>query len=68
MDSIQPGNNLVLIFLFFWMIIGLAAFITSIVCFERSGSTTEKIIGLLLAIFFGPFYFFFYAFNGGYCR
>lgn len=68
MDSIQPGNTLVLLFLFFWMILGLAAFITSIVCFGRSGSTAEKIIGLLLAIFFGPFYFLFYAFNGGYCR
>ena len=54
--------------MFFWIIIGFAAFITSIVCFGRSGTMVEKIIGLLLAIFFGPFYFLFYAFNEGYCR
>lgn len=54
--------------LFLWIIIGFIAFITSIVCFGKSGSTLEKIMGLLLAIFFGPFYFLFYAFNGNYCR
>jgi fatty acid desaturase len=56
------------IFILLWALIGLIAFITSLVCFGRSGSTTEKIIGLLLAIFFGPLYFIFYAFNSNYCR
>jgi hypothetical protein len=57
-----------LVILFFWIIMGFVAFITSIICFGKSGSTLEKIMGLLLAIFFGPFYFLFYAFNGNYCR
>ena len=55
-------------FIFVWVFIGLVAFIMSLVCFGRSGSTFEKIMGLLLAIFFGPFYFLFYVFNGEYCR
>ena len=57
-----------LIFIIIWIIIGFIAFITSLVCFGRSGTIAEKIIGLLLAIFFGPFYFLFYGFNEGYCR
>lgn len=56
------------IFLLFWGLFGFIAFIMSIVCFGRSGSIEEKIIGLLLAIFLGPFYFLFYGFNKGYCR
>lgn len=56
-----------LIFLFIWVLIGFAAFITSLVCFGRKGTTIEKIIGLLLAIFFGPFYFIFFFFGGDYC-
>ena len=57
-----------LIIMFLWIIVGFAAFVSSIVCFGRSGTMVEKIIGLLLAIFFGPFYFLFYGFNQGYCR
>lgn len=54
----------ILILLFLWII----SFIASMTCFGKSGSTLEKIMGVLLAIFFGPFYFLFYAFNGNYCR
>ena len=57
----------ILLFTILWIVIGFIAFITSIVCFFRTGTTLEKIIGLLLAIFFGPFYFVFFALNGNYC-
>jgi len=56
------------IFILVWSLIGLIAFIMSLVCFGRSGTLLEKIIGLLLAIFFGPLYFIFYIFNTSYCR
>jgi len=56
------------IFLLLWGLIGLIAFIMSLICFGRSGTLSEKIIGLLLAIFFGPLYFIFYIFNKKYCR
>ena len=56
------------IFILVWSLIGLIAFIMSLVCFGRSGTLLEKIIGLLLAIFFGPLYFIFYIFNSSYCR
>ena len=56
------------IILLMWILFGIIAFIMSLVCFGRSGTLLEKIIGLLLAIFFGPLYFIFYIFNPSYCR
>lgn len=57
-----------LVFMLIWVIAGIIAFVYSLVCFGRSGSTVEKILGLLLAIFFGPLYFIFLGFNKSYCR
>ena len=57
-----------LIFIIIWIIIGFIAFITSLVCFGRSGTIAEKIIGLLLAILFGPFYFIFFFADSTYCK
>jgi len=56
------------IILLMWILFGVIAFLMSLVCFGRSGTLLEKIIGLLLAIFFGPLYFIFYIFNSSYCR
>ena len=58
----------IMISVLIWVLIGLVAFITSIVCFTRSGTTFDKFMGLLLALFFGPFYFLFFAFNKSYCK
>jgi hypothetical protein len=55
-------------FLLLWFILGLIAFVYSLVCFGKSGSLLEKIIGFLLALFFGPFYWVYYAANSNYCR
>jgi hypothetical protein len=66
--NISPFGKGLITFIFVWVFIGLVAFIMSLVCFAKSGTTFNKIIGLLLAIFFGPFYFLFYVFNKEYCR
>jgi len=55
-------------FIYLWLFMGLIEFILSLVCFARSGSFLEKILGFMLAIFFGPFYFLFYLFDKDYCR
>ena len=59
---------IIYILMFIWALIGIFAFILSLICFGRSGTLLEKILGLFLAIFFGPFYFIFYMFNTKYCR
>lgn len=52
-----------------WILLGIAAFIMSIVCFGRGGDTTQNVIGLLLSIILGPFYFIYYYIMKpkGYC-
>jgi hypothetical protein len=55
-------------FLVVWSIIGLAAFFMSVVCFTRRGSTAgQNMIGLLLSLFLGPFYWLYYFGSGSYC-
>jgi hypothetical protein len=50
-----------------WMFAGLAAFIMSLMCFGYDNEPGYVFVGLLLAIFTGPFYWFYYAFNKRYC-
>lgn len=71
-DDTMNRNKTVLIIIMvimgLWVLLGIAAFVASLVCFGYSGSIAEKAIGVLLAFFFGPFYWFFFAFNSNYCR
>jgi hypothetical protein len=55
-------------FVIIWTVIGFIAFITSLVCFSKSGTTFDKFMGLLLAIFLGPLYFVFFALSNSYCK
>ena len=51
-----------------WVIMGIVAFFMSLYCFSKSGSTTgQNAIGLALAVFLGPLYWFYYAWGGSYC-
>lgn len=51
-----------------WGIMGIIAFLMSLYCFSKSGSTGgQNAIGLALAVFLGPLYWFYYAWGGSYC-
>lgn len=56
------------IFIFLWVAVGIAAFIMSILCFGRSGSNSQHIVGILLSIFFGPFYWIYFLAVKSYCQ
>jgi hypothetical protein len=60
----------VLIFTFaiLWFTFGLIGFVLSIVCFGYSGSTGEKIMGIVIALALGPWYFLYYFSSGSYCK
>lgn len=63
------GTSLAItLFTIVWVIIGVIAFIYSLFCFSKSGSALDKVVGLVLAIFFGPFYFLYLHFYKSYCR
>jgi hypothetical protein len=51
-----------------WVISGLFGFIFSIVCLFYESSPAEKILGLVLGIFTGPFYWLYYILNTNYCN
>lgn len=51
-----------------WGLFGLLAFVFSLICFGYSGSILEKLVGVVLAILFGPFYFIYYFASGSYCK
>ena len=57
-----------LTFVMLWSIAGIVAFIISIYCFTKSGTTGEKILGLILAMILGPIYFIYAAINDKYCK
>jgi hypothetical protein len=59
---------LLLVFIVIFVIVAIYCLIKSLMCFGKSGSTAEKIIGLLIAFFTGPFYLLYLNFNEGYCN
>jgi hypothetical protein len=56
------------LFMFVWIVLGLAAFVWSLYCFGKSGTMFEKCLGLAMAIFFGPLFFLLYKFSPTYCK
>jgi len=64
----KPAAIAITIFVLVWVLLGLSAFITSLVCIGKSGSGTSKALGVIISWIFGPFYFIYLAFNKGYCR
>ena len=64
----QTTLQIGVIFIFAWAAIGLAAFIWSLVCFKKSGTIEQKIIGLLMAVFIGPLFFIYYKYSPTYCK
>jgi hypothetical protein len=51
-----------------WIISGFAAFIASFICIFYNSSVGDKIAGLVMALFAGPFYWLFYIYNMNYCN
>jgi hypothetical protein len=52
------ANAFVGFLLILWALAGVVAFFWSLACLGKSGgSGSSKVLGLLIAIFFGPFWF-----------
>jgi hypothetical protein len=54
-----------------WGISGVLAFFKALSCAASDtaqGNTLQKILGLMIAILFGPFYWIFYFMSTSYCR
>lgn len=51
-----------------WIISGFIAFIASLICLFYNSTVGDKIAGLVMALFAGPFYWLFYIYNMNYCN
>ncbi len=58
---------ILLVFFGIWIIFSIWAIIKSLLCTGKSGSTGEKILGVVIAFFMGPFYFLYLYANKNYC-
>jgi hypothetical protein len=56
------------LFIFVWTVMGLIAFVWSIYCFGKKGTIFQKILGILMAMFLGPLFFFYYRYSPTYCK
>jgi len=70
-NSVEDAQTTVQIFglfIFVWATMGLIAFVWSIYCFGKKGTIFQKIFGILMAMFFGPLFFFYYRYSPTYCK
>jgi hypothetical protein len=55
-----------------WVVLGIGAFIMSLVCIAKGAkahsSGSENVIGLLLALLLGPFYWIYFLASSTYCK
>ena len=52
-----------------WVALGIGAFIMSLVCISKTGSSGgQNVIGLLLALLLGPFYWLYFLGSATYCK
>lgn len=51
-----------------WALMGLAAFIYSLICMGKTPSMGKSIIGVVMSVLFGPLYWIYWYFDKDYCR
>jgi len=56
-----------IIYFFIWIISGVSAFVASFICLGYNGSFSDKLIGISIAVLFGPLYWLYFSLNKNYC-
>jgi hypothetical protein len=69
MIQLAKGKSvIILVLMTVWILAGISAFVYSLYCFTKSGTTAEKILGFIIAMVSGPFYFIYVGMYKAYCR
>ena len=56
-------------FILVWTVLGLMAFVWAVACVgTRNSDFSSNVIGILLSIVLGPFYWLYYVFAKSYCK
>lgn len=67
-ENITPPSTIAMIIVFIWALLGLLAFVASLVCFAYDGSFMQNWVGFLTSMVLGPFYWIYYAYSDpSYC-
>lgn len=66
--SLTVGSSILIGLAAVWSLLGLAAFIYSLVCVGKTPSLVRGIAGIVISAIFGPFYWLYWAFDKNYCR
>jgi len=67
-DCFANKSGFLATLLIIWIVLGLIAFVYSLLCIGKTKSTTKSILGVVLAVFLGPFYFVYLLHDKSYCR
>lgn len=67
-NKLSNGAIITLTLVLLWLILGFIAFVMSLICFGRTGTQTQHVIGLIIAVLFGPIYFIFHYSINKYCK
>ncbi len=66
-DRVHVFVEILVITLVIWIILGFAGFVTSLLCFKRSGTDEQHIMGVVIAFLFGPFFWVYFMLSKNYC-
>jgi hypothetical protein len=66
-NDTDTASKVAIVIVFIWMLLGILAFIFSLVCFAYNGTFMQNWVGFITAIVMGPFYWIYYFNAGDYC-
>jgi hypothetical protein len=68
LTSLFAGSSVMIGLSIVWALMGLAGFIYSLVCMGKTPSVARAVIGIVMAVLFGPLYWVYWFFDKDYCR
>jgi hypothetical protein len=66
-NNLKTMGYFVFVFTLLWFITGLLGWLMSIYCFKYNKTKIENVVGVLIAILLGPFYWLYYIYMQNYC-
>lgn len=67
-DKDATSAVLGMIVAFLWLLLGFTGIVYSLTCPSKSGPFKMHVLGIVIAVLLGPFYWIFFAYNKDYCR
>lgn len=66
-ENMGTWSKVAVVVVIIWVLLGVLAFVFSLVCFAYNGTFMQNWVGFITAIVMGPFYWIYYFNASGYC-